>query len=147
MDLGAKFGKQFNILVVDDHSLTRTMVKAILRGIGFENVLQAENGAAAVDIVMSEPVDLVICDWNMPEANGLDVLRTLRADARFKKLPFLMLTAEAYRENVTAALEAGVTDYVIKPFTSDVLIDKLDSILRRITSKKPAGDPGVRGAA
>jgi two-component system chemotaxis response regulator CheY len=147
MDLGAKFGRQFNILVVDDHSLTRTMVKAILRGIGFENVLQAENGADAVGIVMSEPVDLVICDWNMPEANGLDVLRSLRADARFKKLPFLMLTAEAYRENVTAALEAGVTDYVIKPFTSDVLIDKLDSILRRITVKKPTGDPGVRGAA
>jgi two-component system chemotaxis response regulator CheY len=131
MDLGSKFGKDLNILVVDDHSLTRTMVKAILRGIGFDNITQAESGAEAVEIVMSQPVDIVICDWNMPDGNGLEVLRTLRADARFKKLPFLMLTAEAYRENVVAALQAGVSDYVVKPFTSDVLIEKLDLVLRR----------------
>jgi two-component system chemotaxis response regulator CheY len=132
MDLGAKFGKDLNILVVDDHSLTRTMVKAILRGIGFDNITQAESGTEAVDIVMSRPVDIVICDWNMPDGNGLEVLRTLRADTRFKKLPFLMLTAEAYRENVVAALQAGVSDYVVKPFTSDVLIEKLELVLRRI---------------
>ena len=133
MDLGNRFGRQLNILVVDDHQLTRTMVKAILRGIGFENVAQAENGSAAVEHIMGNPVDLIICDWNMPDGNGLEVLRTLRADTRFQKLPFLMLTAEAYRENVMAAMQAGVTDYVIKPFTSDVLIEKLESVLRRLS--------------
>lgn len=129
MDVGKKYSKTLTILVVDDHSLTRTMVKAILRGIGFENVLQAESGIQAINTVMTEKVDLVICDWNMPEGNGLEVLRTLRADARFKNLPFLMLTAEAYRENVVAAVEAGVSDYVIKPFTSDVLVEKLGTVL------------------
>jgi|688.fasta_scaffold251109_2 two-component system chemotaxis response regulator CheY len=135
MDLASKFGRQLNILIVDDHALTRTMVKAILRGIGFENVIQAESGSSAVQIVMEEPVDLVICDWNMPDGNGIEVLRTLRADTRFKKLPFLMLTAEAYRENVTAAMEAGVTDYVIKPFTSNVLIEKVEQTLRRALAR------------
>jgi len=142
MDLGSKFGKQLNILVVDDHSLTRTMVKAILRGIGFDNIIQAENGNEAVEIVMSQPVDLVICDWNMPEGSGIDVLRTLRGDPRYKKLPFLMLTAEAYRENVTAAVQAGVTEYVVKPFTSDVLIEKLETILRRIPLKGSSASQG-----
>src|SRR5690242_17986403 len=104
MDLGNKFGRNLNILVVDDHQLTRAMVRAILRGVGFENVMQAETGAAAVEHVMSQPVDLIICDWNMPEGNGIEVLRTIRADSRFQKLPFLMLTAEAYRENVLAAV-------------------------------------------
>jgi two-component system chemotaxis response regulator CheY len=132
MDLASQFGRHTNILIVDDHTLTRTMVKAILRSLGFENVLQADSGASAVRTVMSEPVDLVICDWNMPEGNGLEVLRTLRADTRFKELPFLMLTAEAYRENVGAAMEAGVSDYVIKPFTADVLVAKLETILKRM---------------
>jgi two-component system chemotaxis response regulator CheY len=115
------------------------MVRAILRGIGFDNVMQAETGASAVDFVMTQPVDFIICDWNMPEGNGLEVLRAIRADGRFQKLPFLMLTAEAYRENVLAAVEAGVTDYVIKPFTSDVLIEKLDQILGKRLSP-----PGAR---
>lgn len=140
MDLASKYGRQLKILIVDDHALTRTMVKAILRGIGFEHVVQAESGANAVQVVMSEPVDLVICDWNMPDGNGIEVLRTLRADTRFKKLPFLMLTAEAYRENVTAAMEAGVTDYVIKPFTSDVLIDKLETTLRKVFGRGTGAD-------
>ncbi len=138
MDLGTQFGRDLNILVVDDHQLTRTMVRAILRGVGFDNVVQAETGSEAVNVVMTQPVDLIICDWNMPDGNGIEVLRTIRADARFQKLPFLMLTAEAYRENVLAAAQAGVTDYVIKPFTSDVLIEKLTQILQRRGIYAPA---------
>lgn len=126
--------KAVTVLVVDDHSMTRTMVKAILRGVGFSDVLQAENGAEAVRIINEEKrIGLVICDWNMPVANGLEVLKTVRAEKQFAKLPFLMLTAEAYRENVEAAVLAGVTDYVIKPFTAETLLEKIGKVLSRKT--------------
>lgn len=121
--------KELNILVVDDHPMTRNMVKAILMGQGFRNITQAENGQFAVQRIFEESVDLVICDWNMPNMSGLEVLKKIRSDARYQKLPFLMLTAEAYRENVTAAMNSGVTDYIIKPFTAEVLANKLEGIL------------------
>jgi two-component system, chemotaxis family, chemotaxis protein CheY len=110
------------ILVVDDHHVTRNLVKSILKGIGYEHVLQAENGHAAIKMIFDEKIDLVICDWNMPSLSGLDVLKKIRSDAKYKNLPFLMLTAEAYRENVSAALQLGVTDYMIKPFTAETLM-------------------------
>lgn len=123
--------KDIRVLVVDDHSMTRTMVKAILRGVGFSNVIQAENGPDAIRRIFEDRVQFVICDWNMPQANGLEVLKTVRSDSRFKALPFLMLTAEAYRENVEAAVKAGVTDYITKPFTAETLLDKVATILSR----------------
>jgi two-component system, chemotaxis family, chemotaxis protein CheY len=131
MDLGAKYGRDLRILVVDDHSLTRTMVRAILKGIGFEQVNQAEGGSTAVEHILNEEVDLVICDWNMPEGNGLELLQSVRSREQYKTLPFIMLTAEAYRENVAAAMKAGVTDYIIKPFTADTLTEKLSVVLKR----------------
>jgi two-component system chemotaxis response regulator CheY len=106
------------------------MVKAILRGVGFENITQAEDGLEAIQEISTGKIDVVICDWNMPKASGLEVLRTVRSDARFKELPFLMLTAEAYRENTLAAAQAGVSTYVIKPFTADVLLTKLEEVLK-----------------
>ena len=123
--------KSIRVLVVDDHTLTRTMVKAILRGLGFTHVQQAENGAAALDRLAIEPVDLVICDWNMPNFNGIELLRAVRSEEQFKDLPFLMLTAEAYRENVAAAIQAGVSDYMIKPFTAETLGQKVAGIMLR----------------
>lgn len=126
-----------NILIVDDHPLTRNMVRAILKGLGFENVQQAENGQIAVQRILEEPVDLVICDWNMPVMSGLEVLQQIRSDSKFKKLPFLMLTAEAYRENVTAAMQSGVSDYIIKPFTAEVLGSKIERILLNKAGKSP----------
>lgn len=130
-NLASKLGPYVNILVVDDHSLTRTMVRSILKGVGYQNVFSAENGMAALQTVQSEKIDLIICDWNMPEATGFEVLQLIRGDERSKSIPFLMLTAEAYRENVKAAVEAGVTDYVIKPFTADILIEKVETAFKK----------------
>ncbi len=132
-DVAHKYRSNLSILVADDHSLTRSMVKAILRGVGFEHITQAEDGLQAVQQIATGTIDVVICDWNMPKATGLEVLRTIRSDARFQELPFLMLTAEAYRENIIAASHAGVSTYVIKPFTADVLLSKLEEVLKPLS--------------
>ena len=124
--------KNIHILVVDDHPLTRNMVKSILKGVGFDNVYQAENGHLAVTRIFEEDIGLVICDWNMPNLSGLEVLRQIRADERFKELPFLMLTAEAYRENIVEAVKSGVTDYMIKPFTAEILMKKIEAVLHKL---------------
>lgn len=121
--------RDITILVVDDQPLTRTMIKSILKGLGFATVLQAENGNTAMNRIQSEPIDLIICDWNMPLVSGIDVLRMLRNNPATRKLPFLMLTAEAYRENVSAAIEAGVDGYIAKPFTPEVLAEKIVRVL------------------
>ena len=120
--------KNIMILVADDYALTRDMLRSILKQYGFTNVLAVEDGRRALDKVREGGVDLVICDWNMPGMSGLEVLRALRADQRFKKLKFIMLTAEAYRENVMEAIKAGVSDYMSKPFTAATLAEKLENI-------------------
>lgn len=121
--------KLATILIVDDHHVTRNLVKSILKGVGYDKVLQAENGHIAIQTIFQETVDLVICDWNMPNLSGLEVLKRVRSDERYKSLPFLMLTAEAYRENVDAALKLGVSDYMIKPFTAEILTQKVEKAL------------------
>lgn len=121
--------KDLRILVVDDYALTRAMVQSILKSVGFTSIVEAENGANAIRKLDEERIELVICDWNMPEVTGVDVLRHLRAQAHYAKTPFVMLTAEGYRKNVVEAAEAGVTEYIVKPFTADVLIEKLGRVL------------------
>jgi two-component system chemotaxis response regulator CheY len=111
--------------VVDDHGLTRDMVRMILKGIGFTDVTTAENGEVAFDAVKAAYFDLIICDWNMPRFTGLELLTAVRSNKDFEDTPFLMLTAEAYRDSVKAALAAGVTDYIAKPFTAGVLGQKV----------------------
>ncbi len=130
MDIAQRYRANLRLLVADDHSLTRSMIKAILRGVGFDNITLAENGIEALEEIVTGNIDIVICDWNMPKATGLEVLRQVRSDARFKELPFLMLTGEAYRENILAAAQAGVSTYVVKPFTADVLLSKLEEVLK-----------------
>ena len=121
----AEVNKDARILVVDDHPMTRNMVRAILRGVGFSQIFMAENGVGAQEVISEHPIDLVICDWNMPTMSGLEFLESVRENPLFKNTPFIMLTAEAYEENVRAAISAGVTDYVIKPFTAEILIGKV----------------------
>lgn len=118
------------VLVVDDHILTRDMVRMILRSIGFAKIQQAESGEGALKILNEQNIDLIVCDWNMPNGSGIELLRQIRADAKLEHIPFLMLTAEAYRENIVAAVKAGVTDYVAKPFTADTLAEKIAGILK-----------------
>ena len=120
---------QVRVLIVDDHHLTRDMVRIIMKGLGFNHLTAVENAFEAKEKIKEGCVDLVICDWNMPRFSGLELLQEIRAIERFKTLPFLMLTAEAYRESVREAMKAGVSDYIAKPFTAEVLQEKIDKIL------------------
>jgi two-component system chemotaxis response regulator CheY len=129
-ELAKRYNSELTFLIADDHSLTRSIIKAILKGEGFANIVHAENGLEAVQEIFDQKIDVVICDWNMPKVTGLEVLLKIRSDSRFKNLPFLMLTAEAYRENITAAMAAGTSTYVVKPFTADVLLEKLQEVLK-----------------
>lgn len=120
--------RKIKILIVDDHAATRELVRAILRSTGFTELAQAENGAAAIDYIDHNQVDLVVCDWNMPVVTGLEVLKAVRDRHAMKNIPFIMLTAEAYRESLTAAVQAGVSDYIAKPFTADTLLSKISRV-------------------
>lgn len=123
--------KKSRILIVDDYAATRDLIRAILRSVGFTDIFQAENGHDAIKLLHSERIDLIICDWNMPQVTGLEVLKVIRSDAILKHMPFIMLTAEAYKESVTAALSAGVTDYISKPFTAEILLSKIASAMKK----------------
>ena len=117
------------ILVVDDFSTMRRIIKNILKQIGFTNVDEAENGQAALaKIGDGGNYDFVISDWNMPEMTGIELLRQVRANEATKDLPFLMVTAEAKKENVVEAVKAGVNNYIVKPFTAEVLQEKISKI-------------------
>ena len=117
------------ILVVDDFSTMRRIIKNILKQIGFTNVDEAENGHAALaKIGDGGNYDFVISDWNMPEMTGIELLKQVRANEATKDLPFLMVTAEAKKENVVEAVKAGVNNYIVKPFTAEVLQEKISKI-------------------
>ena len=116
-------------LVVDDFSSMRRIVKSVLKELGYNNVTEADDGSTALPLLRAGEFDFLITDWNMPGLPGLDLLKAVRADDRLAKLPVLMLTAEAKREQIMAAVEAGVSGYIIKPFTAEVLKEKLAKIL------------------
>ncbi len=117
------------ILVVDDFSTMRRIIKNILKQIGFNNVDEAENGQTALaKIGDGGNYDFVISDWNMPEMTGIELLKQVRANEATKDLPFLMVTAEAKKENVVEAVKAGVNNYIVKPFTAEVLQEKISKI-------------------
>ncbi len=116
------------ILVVDDFSTMRRIIKNILKQIGFANVDEAENGQVALSKIADGNYDFVISDWNMPEMNGMELLKSVRANETTKDLPFLMVTAEAKKENVVEAVKAGVNNYIVKPFTAETLQEKISKI-------------------
>ncbi len=122
--------KNMSILVVDDFSTMRRIITNVLRQLGFDNILEAEDGSKALKVLESETVDFVITDWNMPEMSGLDLLKAIRAseDEAMKELPVLMVTAEALQDNIIAAAKAGVNNYIIKPFDAQTLADKINKI-------------------
>jgi two-component system chemotaxis response regulator CheY len=117
------------VLVVDDFATMRRIVKNILKELDFKDIVEAENGAAAVKILESQDIDLIVSDWNMPKMTGLDLLKWVRANEKTKNLPFLMVTAEAQKENVVEAVKAKVSNYIVKPFTAAVMAEKLAKIL------------------
>lgn len=116
------------VLVVDDFSTMRRIVKNILKQLGFSNIDEAEDGNGALTKLRQEKYGLVVTDWNMPNMTGLELLKAIRAEGDLKDLPVLMVTAEAKKENVVEAIQAGVNNYIVKPFTADTLREKLDKI-------------------
>jgi two-component system, chemotaxis family, chemotaxis protein CheY len=116
-------------LVVDDYSTMRRIIKNLLHDLGYANVTEADDGNTALPLLKQGGFDFLITDWNMPGMAGLDLLKAVRADANLKKMPVLMLTAEAKREQIVEAAQAGVNGYVIKPFTAATLKEKIDKIL------------------
>ncbi|MDH4228407.1 MAG: chemotaxis response regulator CheY [Nitrospirota bacterium] len=116
-------------LVVDDFSTMRRIVRNILKQIGYTDVEEAENGKDALDKLKASHYDFIISDWNMPTMTGLELLKAVREDSGLKGTPFLMVTAESKQENVVEAIQAGVSNYIVKPFTADVLKGKIDKIL------------------
>src|ERR671918_559670 len=119
-------------LVVDDFSTMRRIIKNLLIDLGYANVTEADDGATALPMLQAGNFDFLVTDWNMPGMPGLDLLKAVRADPRLAKMPVLMLTAEAKREQIIEAAQAGVNGYVIKPFTAATLGDKLGKIFERL---------------
>ncbi len=116
------------ILIVDDFATMRRIVKNILTQLGFKHFIEADDGSVAWDILQKEKVDFIVSDWNMPNMTGIDLLKKVRADERFKDLPFLMVTAEAQKENIVEAVKARVSNYIVKPFTPETLSEKIEKI-------------------
>jgi two-component system chemotaxis response regulator CheY len=121
--------KDLKFLVVDDFSTMRRIIKNLLNDLGYPNVEEADDGKTALPMLQSGNFDFLITDWNMPGMPGLDLIKAVRADGKLSKMPVLMLTAEAKREQIIEAAQAGVNGYVIKPFTAETLKEKLDKIL------------------
>ncbi len=122
--------KNMNILVVDDFATMRRIITNVLRQLGFDHIVEAEDGSKALSILESEKVDFVITDWNMPQMSGLDLLKAIRASDKedLKGTPVLMVTAEALQDNIMAAAKAGVNNYIIKPFDAKTMADKINKI-------------------
>ena len=125
MDLSMK------VLVVDDFATMRRIIKNVLRQIGFTQILEADDGSTALGVLKENKVDLIISDWNMPQMNGLDLLKAVRKEEPTKVIPFVMVTAEAQKDNVLQAVQAGVSNYIVKPFTADAVKEKLNQIFEK----------------
>ena len=124
--------KGMKILVVDDFSTMRRIIRNLLRDLGFNNAEEADDGATALPMLKTGKFDFLVTDWNMPIMEGIDLVRAIRADPDLRELPILMVTAEARREQIVAAAEAGVNGYIVKPFTAQTLEQKISKIFERL---------------
>ena len=133
------FNLKIKVLVVDDFPTMRRIVKNLLKQLGFENIDEAEDGAQALGKLKGGGYGLVVSDWNMPVMEGIDLLKHVREDETLKAIPFLMVTAEAEKDKVITAIKAGVDNYVVKPFTAEILKEKLEKIADKKPSLKAGG--------
>ena len=124
--------KNLNFLVVDDFSTMRRIVRNLLKELGYNNVEEAEDGPEALDKLNTGKFQFVVSDWNMPNLDGLEMLKRIRASDTLKHLPVLMVTAEAKKENIVAAAQAGASGYVVKPFSAATLEEKLERIFDKL---------------
>jgi two-component system, chemotaxis family, chemotaxis protein CheY len=120
------------ILIVDDFSTMRRIIKNLLRDLGFTNTQEADDGVTALPMLRNGEFDFLVTDWNMPGMTGIDLLKQVRSDPKLVSLPVLMVTAEAKRDQIIEAAQAGVNGYVVKPFTAQVLKEKIDKIFERV---------------
>lgn len=116
------------VLIVDDFATMRRIVKGVLKQLGFLNIIEAEDGNAALEELRKEKIGLIVSDWNMPNMSGLDLLKAVRGDEKFKSIPFIMVTAEGQKDNVIEAVKSGVSNYIIKPFTPETFNEKLQKV-------------------
>ncbi len=124
--------KNMKILVVDDFSTMRRIIKNLLRDLGFNNTSEADDGSTALPILQNGNFDFLVTDWNMPGMQGIDLLKAVRSDPKLAKLPVLMVTAESKRDQIVEAAQAGVNGYIVKPFTAVTLKEKIEKIFERI---------------
>lgn len=129
--MSGEFNSSINVLIIDDQPVARDMVRAILRSAGFSQIFVTEDAVQAELLLAKTDIGLIICDWNMPGTTGFDLLKTVRSSEQFNRIPFIMLTAESERKKVEAAVQAGVSDYLVKPFTADTLLAKVRQALKR----------------
>lgn len=129
IDGDREMSTSLKILVVDDFATMRRIMKNILKQLGYTNITEADDGTTALEELKKGHFDLIISDWNMPKMTGLDLLKLVRSDSQYKDIPFLMVTAEAQKQNVIEAVQAGVSNYVVKPFTAEAIADKLSKII------------------
>jgi two-component system chemotaxis response regulator CheY len=122
---------EMKVLVVDDFATMRRIIKNVLKQIGFTNILEADDGTTALGVLKENKVDLIIADWNMPKMTGLDLLKRIRGEESTKHIPFVMVTAEAQKDNVLQAVQAGVSNYIVKPFTADAVKEKLAQVFSK----------------
>ncbi len=127
---------KIKFLIVDDFPTMRRIVKTLLKQIGFADIVEAEDGEKAYEYLKAHPeIEFVVSDWNMPNMTGLELLKTVRNDPKLKHLPFVMVTAEAEKENIIEAVKSGVNNYVVKPFTAQTLKEKLDRVFEALEKK------------
>lgn len=131
------FAFQTRVLIVDDMSAMRKIVSKICREIGFTDLTEAEDGAIAWELITNadKPFGLIISDWNMPNCMGIDLLRRVRGDARFRKTPFVMVTAESEQAQIVQAVKAGVDQYIVKPFSKETFVNKLESVHQKVKGR------------
>lgn len=122
------YNKGMRVLVVDDFSTMRKIIKNILRQLGFTNIVEADDGSTAWETLNKDNIEFIVSDWNMPIMTGIELLRKVRGSEEYADLPFLMVTAEAQQENIIEAVQAKVSNYIVKPFTPETLGQKIDKI-------------------
>ncbi len=127
--------QKMKILVVDDFTTMRRIVRNLLKQLGFENIEEAEDGKQAFSKLKEAKYHFIISDWNMPNMTGIELLQNVRSDLELKSLPFLMVTAESEKQKVIEAIKSGVNNYIIKPFTAEILKEKMEKIFEKMTGK------------
>ena len=132
MDLNMK------VLIVDDFATMRRILRNILKQIGFTDINEADDGSTALKELRKEKYDLILSDWNMPEMPGIDLINAIRADDELKGIPFVMITAEAQKDNIIGAVKAGVNSYVVKPFTAETIGEKLKKVFGCLLYTSPS---------